>query len=113
MGLEQQLKDALAEEIRALARSLKHTAVFACRKAPRAFSATQVPPPATAPPGADLEAEGVAARFGSKAYPRMESGVAPGVNPMASHARARAREGGAPQIRTRRRRRRPGRPCRP
>ncbi len=30
-GLESQLKDALAEEIRTLARSLKHTQVYACR----------------------------------------------------------------------------------
>ena len=30
-GLESQLKDALAEEIRTLARSLKHTEVYACR----------------------------------------------------------------------------------
>jgi hypothetical protein len=30
-GLEQQLQDALAEEIRTLARSLKHTEVWACR----------------------------------------------------------------------------------
>lgn len=30
-GLEQQLKDALAEAIRTMARSLKHTAVYACR----------------------------------------------------------------------------------
>ena len=30
-GLEQQLKDALAEEIRKLARSVKHTEVYACR----------------------------------------------------------------------------------
>jgi phenylpyruvate tautomerase PptA (4-oxalocrotonate tautomerase family) len=31
-GLEQQLKDALAEEIRALARSLLHTDVYAIRR---------------------------------------------------------------------------------
>jgi hypothetical protein len=30
-GLENQLKDALAEEIRRLARSLRHTEVYACR----------------------------------------------------------------------------------
>ena len=30
-GLEQQLKDAMAQEIRILARSLPHTAVYACR----------------------------------------------------------------------------------
>lgn len=30
-GLEQQLKDSLAQELRALARSMKHTEVYACR----------------------------------------------------------------------------------
>ena len=30
-GLEQQLKDAMAEEVRTLARSMKHTVVYSCR----------------------------------------------------------------------------------
>mmetsp|Transcript_20527 Transcript_20527/g.26710 ORF Transcript_20527/g.26710 Transcript_20527/m.26710 type:complete len:501 (-) Transcript_20527:57-1559(-) len=34
-GLEQQLKDAMAEEIRTLARSMKHTEVYTARKGPK------------------------------------------------------------------------------
>jgi regulator of protease activity HflC (stomatin/prohibitin superfamily) len=43
-GLESQLKDALAESIRTLARSLKHTEVYACRTGVgAAFAVVQVP----------------------------------------------------------------------
>ena len=58
-GLENQLKDALAEEIRRLARSLRHTEVYACRtggvtaQATAAATATPAVPrvaPPTLPP---------------------------------------------------------------
>ena len=39
-GLEDQLKDAMAEEIRTLARSLKHTSVFTCRRGPPPVNVT-------------------------------------------------------------------------
>lgn len=38
-GLEQQLKDAMAEEIRTLARSMKHTEVYTARKGTKAAKA--------------------------------------------------------------------------
>ena len=43
-GLEQQLKDAMAEEVRTLARSMKHTQVYTCRRG--------TPPVMATPPGA-------------------------------------------------------------